>query len=152
MAQPKQRDSVLPSLETFLSSEKLLSPGRCVELLRYMSGQELTAGSALMRLGWITAESLAEKLGKNFGIGSVTAASVAGLKMRKILTEDKIRAWQVVPVDFIDVSGTRKLILGMTDPLHRAIQQSAEALTRMVIQPAFLSWGDYLEVCQLWFP
>lgn len=151
MVQTKTREPVLPSLETFLNSEKLLSPQRAVELLRYMSSEELTAGSAVMRLKWVTGADLGQRLSKAFSIPMVTANSIGGIKMRKVLTEDKIRAWQAVPIDFSEDNGTRKLILGMTDPLHRAIQQSAEALTRVTIQPAFLPWEEYEKICEIWF-
>ncbi len=151
MALPKTREPVLPSLETFLFSEKLLSPQKSVELLRYMSSEELTAGSAVMRLRLVTPQILSEKLMKHFGIPTVKIESIGGTKMRKVLTEDKVRAWQSVPVDFVDDNGVRKLILGMTDPLHRAIQQSAETLTRLTIQPAFLTWEDFETICATWF-
>lgn len=151
MVQTKTREPVLPSLETFLTSEKLLTPQRAVELLRFMSNEELTAGSAVMRLNWVASGDLSERLAKAFGIRTVTAAGVAGIKMRKVLTEDKIRAWQSVPMDFAEYNGIKKLILGMTDPLHRAIQQSAEALTRMSIQPVFLPWEEYEKICETWF-
>jgi hypothetical protein len=152
MAFPKPTPPVLPSLETFLATEKLLSAARSVELLRYMAEEELTAGSAVMRLQWVKPELLSQRLERAFSIPTVTSASLAGVKMRKVLTEDKIKAWQVVPVDFLDESGTRKLLLGMTDPLHRAILQSAEGLARLPIQPAFLSWDEYVKVCESWFP
>lgn len=151
MAEPKQTAPVLPSLETFLFSEKLLSPQRSVELLRYMAGEELTAGSAVLRLKWVDAKVLGERLHKAFGIPTVTDKDLAGVKMRKVLGEDKIRAWQAIPIDFIEDSGAKKLLLGLTDPLHRAILQSAEALTKMPVQPAFLTWDDYAKLCELWF-
>lgn len=138
-------------METFLFSEKLLSPQKSVELLRYMSSEELTAGSAVMRLRLVTPQMLSEKLMKHFGIPTVGLESLGGVKMRKVLTEDKIRAWQSIPMDFVENEGSPKLILGMTDPLHRAIQQSAETLTRVTIQPAFLAWEDFEKIFATWF-
>lgn len=151
MAQPKPNTPVLPSLETFLASERLLPASRSVELLRFMSEQELTAGSAVMRLEWVKPQVLSEKLAQTFNIPTVGPGSITGERMRKVLSEDKIRSWQVIPIDFVEDTTGRKLLLGMTDPLHRAIQQSAETLTHLPIIPAFLAWTDFLKICEEWF-
>lgn len=151
MAQPKPKTPVLPSLETFLFSEKLLSPHRSVELLRYMAAEDLTAGSAVMRLQWVSPKGLGERLKAVFSIPTVGAADLDGAKMKQVLSEDKIRAWQAIPFRFAEESGGRKLVLGLTDPLHRAILQSAETLIKMPVQPAFLSWNEFKEICGLWF-
>jgi len=151
MAQPKPKTPVLPSLETFLASEKLLSPQRSVELLRYMAAEELTAGSAVMRLQWVDPKALGEKLKANFSIPAVSAADLDGTKMKQVLHEDKIRAWQAIPFRFADESGGRKIVLGLTDPLHRAILQSAETLLKLPVQPAFLPWNEFTKICALWF-
>ncbi len=151
MPQPKPKTPVLPSLETFLLTEKLISPQRSVELLRYMAAEELTAGSAVLRLHWVEAAALGEKLKQAFGITTVAVADLDGVKMKKVLGEDKIRAWQAIPMAFATDSGNQKLILGLTDPLHRAILQSAETLTKMPVQPAFLPWTEYTKICEMWF-
>ncbi|MBI4404044.1 MAG: hypothetical protein HY537_07780 [Deltaproteobacteria bacterium] len=135
----KQREAI-STLESLLVSQRLLSPEQVVQTHSCMAQTDVNFGTALMYLQLLPVSVIAKVLQEKAGIPSdISAELIASPGMKRVITAEKAKALQVFPISFIEESGQRVLLLGMTDPLDTFSQAKVHEMCRLKVQPMFVT-------------
>lgn len=140
-----KKDSLkaVPKLNEFLAEHKLLNPFDLVRLKHCMTENNINAGTAIQYLKMMPVEKLAKLLRENFSVHAIELGSIPTLgRLKNLIEVEKLKSYQVFPLNLIDDSGLKVLLLGMTDPLDTAVIRKVEGLCHLKVQPAFMSLDD----------
>ena len=124
-------------------TRKLLTPDQVNTINQFIVENSTNFGTAVMYLGMLSIERLAAVLLKERKIRQVSPQKTPFQGILKgILPLEKAKELQVFPLQVIDESGSRVLLLAMTDPLDTVAIHRVETISRMRVQPVFVSLDD----------
>jgi len=128
------------TLEGLLLSQRLITPDQIAAARQFMARENVNFGTAIQFLQMISSDRIRQCLEARAGVPGVDPNKIAiSAGIKNLLTPDQARALQVFPLNFVEESGNRILLLGMTDPLDLSGTSRVEGICRMAVQPAFLS-------------
>jgi len=111
----------------------------------FMEENYVNYGTAAMFLGFIPGEILGNALKTKLGIQVVKPKGMPiPTKMKRVLTSEQAKMLELFPLNYVEESGQRILLLGMTDPLDSSAASKVEQLTRARVQPVFVGL-DHLQ-------
>ena len=131
--------------------ELLVEPGFIsMEQLNYALNMQKAykekLGQTLMKLGYITEDTLIELLGKQHGTPSINLyklhREVLDEKIIHMITRYVAEKYKVIPVGFKLDGNTKKLIVAMADPSNLEAIDTLEFITGYSIEPIFTLQED----------
>lgn len=139
--------SALPSMESFLLQQKLITLGQVEHARTFMSESDISFGTAILFLKYVAEDRLARLLEAHFSVRHLSPGEITGLgKLKNLLTPERAKGLQVFPLTLIEESGSRVILLGMTDPLDIGAVRKVEEWTHTRVQPSFLTLAELQEL------
>jgi len=131
------------NLESLLLARKLVTADQVSAIHQFIVENGTNFGTALMYMGILSPEKIAAVLLKEKKIRSASPQKIAFQTILKaLLPPEKAKELQAFPLQLVDESGSRVLLLGMTDPLDSVSIHRAESISRTRVQPVFVSLDD----------
>ena len=123
---------IMSRLGELLISEKLITRDQLVEALAYQKAHGNRLGSCLVKLNFVSEESLTSTLSRQYGIASINLAYFeADAEIIKIIPRDVANKYQVIP---LSREGST-LQIAMSDPNNVVLLDELKFITGLHIDP-----------------
>lgn len=130
----------LESLESFLTARGVLKPPQLQKVHRFMLENETNIGTAIQYCGIASGKELGDLLGIHFGVQRLPRNRIAvPAIMKGVLSREKAKRLQVFPLNYVEESGQKILLLAMTDPLDSAVVATVEQICHLKVQPVYVT-------------
>lgn len=101
---------------------------------------ETNFGTAIQYFGIVSGKQLGDLLGIHFGVQRLPRNRIAvPVTMKGVLAGEKAKRLQVFPLNYVEESGQKILLLAMTDPLDSAAMATVEQICHVKIQPVYVT-------------